>query len=249
MGAHLRAGSMPRWTEAPHIGLSIRVLDAPLEVQLEAETGFVLLRGAARLSAGGATVEGRRSSVFDDRPTALFAPAGATVKLEPGPDGAELVACEAPPGPDFSPVAVSGEQVRSEARGRGQLREAATRTVRTIADDIGQLVVGEVVTSPGRWSSYPPHHHRQPEIYHYRFTHPDGYGHAELGESVVKVRHGETVLIEPGETHAQCAAPGYGMWYLWVIRHLPEDRYDGPTFEPAHRWTTDPDARFWWPAE
>ena len=128
------------------------------------------------------------------------------------------------------------------------------RYVRTIFDagnsppEAG-LVLGEVVTFPGGWSSYPPHHHPQPEIYHYRFTAPQGYGHAELGEAVVKVREFDTVCIPAGHDHAQCAAPGYGMYYSWVIRHLPGAPYTAPSFTPEHAWTMSRDARFWWPAE
>ena len=59
-------------------------------------------------------------------------------------------------------------------------------------------MLGEVVTLPGGWSSYPPHHHPQPEIYHYRFTHPQGFGHAELGDDVFKVRHYDTIRILAG---------------------------------------------------
>ena len=94
-----------------------------------------------------------------------------------------------------------------------------------IVDDPERLekVLGEVVTMPGRWSSYPPHHHPQPEIYHYRFTRPQGYGHAELGDDVLKVKQFDTVKIFDGNDHAQCAAPGYGMYYSWVIRHLPDN--------------------------
>ena len=55
--------------------------------------------------------------------------------------------------------------------------------------------MGEVVTAPGGWSSYPPHHHEQPEIYHYRFTEPQGYGHAECGDDVFKVRQYDTYKI------------------------------------------------------
>jgi 5-deoxy-glucuronate isomerase len=144
--------------------------------------------------------------------------------------------------------------VDDEPRGRGTVGDACLRIVRTIFDDTNadpnsEMVLGEVVTLPGRWSSYPPHHHPQPELYHYRFTRAEGYGHAELGDDVRKVRHNDTVKIFPPNTHAQCAAPGYGMYYSWVIRHLPGDRYTIPVFEAEHDWTRDPSASqdFWRP--
>ena len=101
-------------------------------------------------------------------------------------------------------------------------------------------MLGEVVTLPGGWSSYPPHHHPQPEIYHYRFTHPQGFGHAEHGDDVFKVRQYDTIRIQAGNDHAQVAAPGYGMYYAWVIRHLPGQPYDVPEFTAEHAWTMKP---------
>ena len=144
------------------------------------------------------------------------------------------------------------EDVPNEHRGKGTVGDACYRYVRTIfdrrnADPNAELVLGEVVTMPGRWSSYPPHHHPQPEIYHYRFTKPQGFGHAELGEQVLKVRQNDTVKILDGLDHAQCAAPGYGMYYAWVIRHLPDNPYGIPEFTEEHRWTTDPKAEYWKP--
>ena len=108
-------------------------------------------------------------------------------------------------------------------------------------------MLGEVVNLPGDWSSYPPHHHAQPEIYHYRFTAPQGYGHAELGDEVFKIRQYDTLKIPAGLDHAQCAAPGYGMYYSWVIRHLPGRPYTAPEFTAEHAWTLDRDAGYWWP--
>jgi 5-deoxy-glucuronate isomerase len=126
------------------------------------------------------------------------------------------------------------------------------RLVRTLFDHSNshpdaELVLGEVVTLPGRWSSYPPHHHPQPEIYHYRFDRPEGFGHAELGETVLKVRHNDTVRILAGNDHAQCAAPGFAMYYSWVIRHLSGNPYTVPEFTEAYRWTMAPDAPYWRP--
>ncbi|MCG8511716.1 MAG: 5-deoxy-glucuronate isomerase, partial [Rhodospirillales bacterium] len=144
------------------------------------------------------------------------------------------------------------EDVPNEHRGAGQVGGTCLRFVRTIFDNTNsdanaELVLGEVITMPGKWSSYPPHHHPQPEIYHYRFTDPRGFGHAELGEDVLKVRQYDTVKIFGPNDHPQCAAPGYGMYYSWVIRHLPGDRYTVPEFTEDHTWTLADDARFWEP--
>jgi 5-deoxy-D-glucuronate isomerase len=144
--------------------------------------------------------------------------------------------------------------LESEHRGRGLLDDTAYRIVRTVFDRRNRpeanLVVGEVVNFPGRWSSYPPHHHAQPEIYHYRFTEPHGYGHGEIGDRVLKIRQFDTLKILDQLDHSQVAAPGYGMYYVWVIRHLPGDPYTGPEFTAEHRWTTEPQAnrRAWRPA-
>jgi 5-deoxy-glucuronate isomerase len=64
---------------------------------------------------------------------------------------------------------------------------------------------------------------------------------------VFKVGDRDTVCIKPGLDHAQCAAPGYGMYYSWVIRHLPGDPYTVPEFAKEHAWTMDKGAAFWWP--
>ena len=65
----------------------------------------------------------------------------------------------------------------------------------------------------------------------------------------MKVRQNDTVKILDGLDHAQCAAPGYGMYYAWVIRHLPDNPYIVPEFTAEHRWTQDPAAKFWRPKD
>jgi 5-deoxy-glucuronate isomerase len=141
--------------------------------------------------------------------------------------------------------------VKPEYRGMGLVQDACLRNVRLVFDheNRGQskLVVGEVVNYPGRWSSYPPHHHDQPEIYHYRFTLPQGYGHGEVGEDVFKIRNGDTLSIEGGHDHAQVSAPGYGMYYLWIVRHLENNPYLGFEFTEEHRWVLDPANQGWEP--
>ena len=243
------------YAEEPHLGLSIWNLRAKRTVRVERETAFVLLNGhlSGEVIGHKKFSSGHRHSVFDEQPWTLHVPAGAELVLEADEKApAELGVAEAVSSAVFEPRIYSQNQVRVEQRGQGSLHEAAHREVRTVFDDQNgppgaALVVGEVVTFPGRWSSYPPHHHNQPELYHYRFTQPRGYGHAELSDAVYKVEEGDTLVIAPGDTHAQCAAPGYGMWYLWVIRHLEGDRYSSPEFHPDHTWTLDPKASYWWP--
>jgi 5-deoxy-glucuronate isomerase len=129
------------------------------------------------------------------------------------------------------------------------MKETSTRIVRTIFDysnaPWSNLVLGEVITFPGKWSSYPPHHHKQPEIYHYRFFPENGYGICQLGDEACVVRNGDTVEIVMDESHPQAAAPGYAMYYIWAIRHLDNATYTTPVFEKEHLWVTSSDAVLW----
>jgi 5-deoxy-glucuronate isomerase len=237
------------------IAFGVRRLAAgeSLDEIVTGETALLLLDGVVSVGVRERRETLRRGSVFDERPSALHVAAGERVVLEAaGP--VELVVCRAQNERPFEPALHAPAEVEDERRGRGVLHDTALRFVRTIFDaesapPEADLVLGEVVTLPGRWSSYPPHHHPQPEIYHYRFTDPRGYGHAELGDEVVKVRSYDTVAIPAGVDHPQCAAPGYGMYYVWVIRHLPGARYSVPEFDPDHEWVMRPDARTWWPEE
>ncbi|MEI6876242.1 MAG: 5-deoxy-glucuronate isomerase, partial [Spirochaetota bacterium] len=98
-------------------------------------------------------------------------------------------------------------------------------------------------------SSYPPHHHPQPEIYHYRFLPANGFGLTAIGDEAFLLRDRDTILIRAGRDHPQVTAPGYAMWYLWVIRHLDGDRYRAPWPEnaPDHAWVMAKDAPIWEP--
>ena len=217
------------------------------------ETAFMLMAGSARLSAAGETQVFTRRSLFDESPSALHVAAGERVEIRSESD-CELTLYATANAATFPARFYPASATANEHRGKGQVGGACLRFVRTIFDrrnapEAAELVLGEVITMPGRWSSYPPHHHPQPEIYHYRFTDPRGFGHAELGDTVLKVRNNDTVKIFDGFDHAQCAAPGYGMYYAWVIRHLPERPYTIPEFTAEHAWTMEKDARFWWPAE
>ncbi|MBI3707454.1 MAG: 5-deoxy-glucuronate isomerase [Proteobacteria bacterium] len=239
--------------DATGIALSVLVLKAGATYveTMPSETAFLLMSGTTTVTVGNQRAELRRASLFDDSPSCAHLPAGVELRVEAKTE-AEFTIYRCANRRAFPARVFRPADTADEHRGKGQVGDACLRLVRTIfdlnnADANAELVLGEVVTLPGRWSSYPPHHHAQPEIYHYRFTHPQGYGHAEHGDQVLKVRQYDTVKILAGNDHAQCAAPGYGMYYSWVIRHLPNNPYTVPEFTAEHRWTMEKGATIWQP--
>lgn len=215
------------------------------------ETVLVLLAGSVEVTMDGQTFRALRTSLFDENPATFHCGRGTQLLVRSDAANTEFAVIRTE-NPHALPVRyyASGD-VTTEDRGAGLVQGACRRFVRTIFDCASrpdsELVVGEVVNFPGRWSSYPGHHHPQPEIYHYRFSRPQGYGHAELGDAVFKVRDGDTVSIPGGLDHAQVSAPGYGMYYLWIVRHLPRRPYKGFTFSPEHKWLLDPTQQGWQP--
>ncbi|MEG0669100.1 MAG: 5-deoxy-glucuronate isomerase, partial [Clostridium sp.] len=107
------------------------------------------------------------------------------------------------------------------------------------------MVMGEVITYPGRWSSYPPHHHPQPEVYYYRFDKPQGFGVSIIGDDSFVVKDNSAALIPGGLVHPQTSAPGYAMYYCWMIRHFDNNPWTARIDDEAHIWIIDKDAEIW----
>ena len=104
------------------------------------------------------------------------------------------------------------------------------------------MVLGEVLNLPGKWSSYPPHHHPQPEVYFYRFDYPDGFGAGFANGEIFKTQHNGCAVINHG-FHSQTAAPGYAMCYAWGIRHLDGDPWLKTRIDDKeHEWLWKADA-------
>lgn len=216
------------------------------------EKAALLVYGKVRFAWNGREHTEDRANCFDVPPTALHADRETAFTLTCLSEEAEINLLSTENGKAFGSRLYLPADTPDEFRGAGLMRETSTRIVRTIFDDRNapdaNLVLGEVIGFPGKWSSYPPHHHPQPEIYYYKTNPANGFGYGELGEDVVKVHNNDTVFIQPGLTHPHCTAPGYALWYLWAIRHLDGCRYrspDYPVFIEEHNWVMAPGSRYW----
>lgn len=136
------------------------------------------------------------------------------------------------------------------ARGdKGELMGCIKRDVRTCFDldnaPYSNMVLGEVINLPGKWSSYPPHHHPQPEVYFYRFDKPIGFGAGWANGELYEIHHNGLAIITD-KMHPQVMGPGYSCCYAWGIRHLPGNPWKKTRIDdPIHEWLVDPKAKFW----
>ena len=208
-------------------------------------------RGEVTLHGGTESGVVSRGSFLDELPWVLHVPADLQVVIETGVEGAELAIAAVSNPADFSPRLFDPSGCRADFFGAGTMQETSTREVRTVFDaenaPDAMMVLGEVINHPGKWSSYPPHAHRHPEIYHYRFVPEQGMGVSLLGKEAFIVRDGDTSCIPGGITHSQCSTPGYAMYYIWIIPHLPGDIWTRAKtdFDPEHVWVREPDAKIW----
>ncbi|MFV0412857.1 MAG: 5-deoxy-glucuronate isomerase [Oscillospiraceae bacterium] len=101
------------------------------------------------------------------------------------------------------------------------------------------LVLGEVYTRQGSWSGYPPHHHPQPEVYYYRVDKPQGFGACFIGDDVYKITDHSFACISNDAAHPQATAPGYQVYLVWIIRHLPNNPWVDRVEYPEHQWLKD----------
>ena len=190
------------------------------------ETAFVILTGEVEVHWDDRAEVMRRDSLFDENPYCLHVPHSKKVWLK-AHKRSEVLIQKTVNESDFAPVFYRPEDVQADVFGEGMWNGTAERTVRTIFDydnaPYSNMVNGEVINSPGRWSGYIPHNHPQPEVYTYKFDKPQGFGACFIGDNAFKISHNSWSELSSGYMHPQVTAPGYAMWYSWMIRHLDGD--------------------------
>ena len=216
----------------------------------ESEAAVVPLQGSCRVETTTITfkLEGR-ANVFSGLTDLCFFPRGSEMTIFSEEGGRFCVATSRathPTEPRYYPASA----VDVDLRGAGQ----ATRQINNLltADVPGpdRLLVVEVLTPAGNWSSYPPHKHDElsecetplEEIYYFEIQGADGFGFhrtytldGEIDETVT-VRSGDVFLVPRGY-HGPCvAAPGYHMYYLNVMAGPQPGREWLICTDPAYQW-------------
>ena len=224
-----------------------------VSLQSPLESAYLLMSGQIVFQYGGKSYEAFRTSYFDQDPYVLHLSPNDPAELIAQTD-CELMVMQSKNERTFeSKVFDSSNMLESERRGKGLLDDVSYRIVRTVFDKRNRpesnLVVGEIITFSGHWSSCPPHFHKQPEIYYYRFSEPQGFAIGEDGDEIKRITQNDTMVILDEKEHAHSTTPGYALYTLWFIRHLENDPYITPTFKADHDWARHPSAneRVWKP--
>lgn len=213
------------------------------------EVSWLMIEGRATVTFDGRTVAMDRPNPFDYKPWCLLISAGDNCTLT-ARSHCEFYVQKTLNDRTFPAHLYTPDEVDTWRRGSdGELGGCMKRDVRTCYDyenaPWSNMVLGEVVSLPGKWSSYPPHAHPQPEVYFYRFEKSMGFGAGWVDGQVHELHHNGCAIITEG-THSQVMAPGYACCYMWGIRHLPGNPWEKTRIDdPTHAWLLDPQAAYW----
>ena len=236
-----------------YVGFSLYHLQAgerAREATGEREVILVLVEGKASITAAGREwgVLGDRMNVFEKTPPhCLYVPNGNEWSLV-AETNCIVAVCSAPGAGGHEARRIGPAGITLTQRGKG----VNTRFINNIAmeaeDYCDSLLVTEVFTPDGNWSSYPSHRHDEDnypdityleETYYHRINPADGFGiqrvYTEDGslDETMAVKDGDVVLVPRG--HHPCGAPyGFEMYYLNVMAG------------PLRKWRFKPDPVVAW---
>ena len=211
------------------------------------EAAFVLLGGTCVADWGqGSHRIGQRKHVFDGFPYAFYLPPHNSVSFV-ADTICEFAECRVPSSARLEPRLITPNDVSTTLRGGGNVSRQIVDVMQP-SFPADKLIVIEVYTPGGNWSSYPPHKHDthnppnevdQDEIYYYRTARPEGfafqylYWDQDVIGRTVRARDGDAVLVRSGY-HAVVAGPGYDVYYLNFLAGTA--RTLAVTEDPNHSW-------------
>lgn len=198
---------------------------------------------------------GSRADVFHGMPTTLFLSRRTEFTVAANYGAAEFACGWAAATKDFPARLVRPEEVNIELRGG----ENASRQINQMIPPgfpCERLVVVEVYTPPGNWSSYPPHKHDVrrldgngnlleadlEEVYFYKIDKPEGYAYQRCYTDDRKIDEimlvqNDHLVLSPEGYHPVVAAHGYTAYYLNIL--AGSDQSLASADDPAYAWIKD----------
>ncbi len=184
--------------------------------------------------------------MFSGLPWSVYLPPGTEAKVD-AEGAAEIALCSAPATGKLRARVIGPNDVETLTRGKG----SNLRHIRNILSETAEaesLLVVEVITPAGHWSSYPPHKHDQDDLpreslleetYYHRINPPQGFAMQRVYtddrslDETMTVTDRDVVLVPRGY-HPCAAAHGYELYYLNVMAGPKRSwRFHN---DPAHEW-------------
>jgi 5-deoxy-glucuronate isomerase len=212
-----------------HYGrISLEAGDAPISFEnKDHETGLICLNGSAKVSTGGETFELSR---YDS----VYVPRDSSVEVEAnGADGCDLAEISAPVANRYPLKFVAFADIRQNPKLHLTAgKPPAERDLNVLLGaniEAGRILAGVTFSSPGNWTSWPPHEHGRmlEEAYLYIDMPAPAFGvqfvytNPEKPELVQVVREGDCVVMPKGY-HPNVAAPGGQINFLWMMAAMRE---------------------------
>ncbi|HKY43128.1 MAG TPA: 5-deoxy-glucuronate isomerase [Pyrinomonadaceae bacterium] len=202
--------------------------DAPITFNNEQhEVGLICLNGKATVRANGESFE-------LDRYDAVYVPRDSAIEVEAsGPNGCDLAEVSAPVEKRYPLKFVSYKEVRENPRLHLIAgKPPAERDLNVLIGanvEAGRIMAGVTFSTPGNWTSWPPHEHSKLLEEAYLFIDMPSpsfgvqfvYTDPQKPELVQVVREGDCVLMPQGY-HPNVAAPGGQINFLWMMAAIRE---------------------------
>ncbi len=205
---------------------------------------------------------GSRKDVFEGAAHALYLPRRTefTITAE---EAGEYAVTWVPTDEDHEPWLIKPEDVDISVRGGDNVSRQINDLLPSNSP-VHRLVLVEVYTPSGNWSSYPPHKHDihleddqgnlleadLEEVYFYKIDKPDGYAYQRVYtgttsplhkagcpiDALVRADNNCAVLVPEGY-HPVVSAPGYTTYYLNVLAGSAQTLANQD--DPKYTWVTE----------
>lgn len=211
-----------------HYGrITLDAADAPESFNSEDhEIGLICLKGTATVTTGG---ESFQLEQYD----AVYVSRDSDIEVRPGPSGCDLAEVSAPVEKRYPVKFVSYKEVRNNPRLHLIAgKPPAERDLNVLIGanvEAGRIMAGVTFSTPGNWTSWPPHEHSKLLEEAYLFIDMPApsfgvqfvYTDPNKPELVQVVREGDCVLMPQGY-HPNVAAPGGQINFLWMMAAIKE---------------------------